>query len=297
RRIHPRHVRRERHHAAGAAGCGDGTAGAAMITTTRVGLRDFSMLLALLAIAISFWAADPAFLSARNLSQLSIEVAATAVLALGMLLIIVPGHIDLSVGSGLGLMGCIAAVLVVQQDFPAPAAMLLTVLLSIALYAAMGALIVREKIPAFIITLGGLLVFKGVHWLVIRSETVPVVRGGESNLYSILTTWYVPPAWGYLLAALLALLLGLSAWSQHRRRRARGLAVDGEGLFLRWFVTAQVLLLATLVLNQYRGVPLSLVILAATAFVVHVICQHLRLGRYLFAIGGNEEAAVVSGVP
>src|SRR5690606_32988373 len=110
-------------------------------------------------------------------------------------------------------------------------------------------------------------------------------------------TSYVPPPRGYLLPALLAVLLALSAWSQHRRRRARGLAVDGEGLFLRWFVTAQVLLLATLVLNQYRGVPLSLLILAATAFVVHGICQHLRLGRYLFAIGGNEEAAVVSGVP
>src|SRR5690606_26447780 len=224
-----------------------------------------------------------------NLSQLSIEVAATAVLALGMLLIIVPGHIDLSVGSGLGLMGGVAAVLVVQQNFPAPAAMLLTVLLSIALYAAMGALIVREKIPAFIITLGGLLVFKGVHWLVIRSETVPVVRGGESNLYSILTTWYVPPAWGYLLAALLALLLGLSAWSQHRRRRARGLAVDGEGLFLRWFVTAQVLLLATLVLNQYRGVPLSLLILAATAFVVHGICQHLRSEEHTSELQSREK--------
>ncbi len=263
----------------------------------RIGLRDFSMLIALVAIALCFWAADSAFLSARNLSQLSIEVAATAVLALGMLLIIVPGHIDLSVGSGLGLMGGVAAVLVVQQDFPAPAALLLTVLLSIALYAAMGALIVREKIPAFIITLGGLLVFKGVHWLVIRSETVPVVRGGESNLYSILTTWYLPPLWGYLLAALLALLLALAAWTGHRRRVAGGLAADGEGLFLRWFVTAQCLLLTVLVLNQYRGVPLSLLILAATAFVVHAVCRHLRLGRYLFAIGGNEEAAVVSGVP
>jgi D-xylose transport system permease protein len=268
-----------------------------MITSSRIGLRDFSMLIALVAISLCFWIADPAFLSARNLSQLSIEVAATAVLALGMLLIILPGHIDLSVGSGLGLMGGIAAVLVVQQGFPAPAALLLTTLLSVLLYAAMGTLIVREKIPAFIITLGGLLVFKGVHWLVIRSETVPVVRGGETNLYSLLTTWYVPPLWGYVLAALLALLLGVSAWSAHRRRQSRGLPSDGEALFLRWFVSAQVLLLVTLVLNQYRGVPLSLLILAATAFVVHVICQHLRLGRYLFAIGGNEEAAVVSGVP
>lgn len=268
-----------------------------MITTTRIGLRDFSMLIALIVIALCFQAADPAFLSARNLSQLSIEVAATAVLALGMLLIIVPGHIDLSVGSGLGLMGGVAAVLIVQRDVPAPAALLLGILLSVGLYAAMGALIVREKIPSFIITLGGLLVFKGVHWLVIGSETVPVVRGGESNLYSILTTWYVPPLWGLVLAALLASLLGLAAWRNHRRRRAHALSGDGEAVFLRWFVIAQALLLATLVLNQYRGVPLSLLILAATAFVVHVICQHLRLGRYLFAIGGNEEAAVVSGVP
>jgi ABC-type xylose transport system permease subunit len=75
-----------------------------MITSQRLDLRDFSMLIALVAISLCFWLADPAFLSARNLSQLSIEVAATAVLALGMLLIIVPGHIDLSVGSGLGLM-------------------------------------------------------------------------------------------------------------------------------------------------------------------------------------------------
>jgi D-xylose transport system permease protein len=268
-----------------------------MITSQRLDLRDFSMLIALVAISLCFWLADPAFLSARNLSQLSIEVAATAVLALGMLLIIVPGHIDLSVGSGLGLMGGIAAVLVVQQGIPAPAALAGTMLSSVLLYAAMGTLIVRERIPAFIITLGGLLVFKGVHWLVIRNETVPVVRGGEANLYSILTTWYVPPAWGWMLAAVIVALLGLAAWRDHHRRRARGAGSDGEAVFLRWFVTAQVLLLATLVLNQYRGVPLSLVILAATAFVVHVICRHLRLGRYLFAIGGNEEAAVVSGVP
>jgi D-xylose transport system permease protein len=266
-------------------------------TAARIDLRDFSMLIALVAISLFFWAADPAFLSARNLSQLSIEVAATAVLALGMLLIIVPGHIDLSVGSGLGLMGGIAAVLVVQHDVPAPVALLGTMLFSVLLYALMGTLIVRERIPAFIITLAGLLIFKGVHWLVIRSETVPVVRGGESNLYSVLTTWYVPPAWGYVLAAVLAALLGLAAWRNHRRRCERGATSDGEAVFLRWFVTMQVLLLAALVLNQYRGVPLSLVILAATAFVVHVICRHLRLGRYLFAIGGNEEAAVVSGVP
>jgi ribose/xylose/arabinose/galactoside ABC-type transport system permease subunit len=90
-----------------------------------VGPRDFSMLIAWVLIAAYFWYMDPTFLSSRNLSQLSIELAATAVLALGMLLVIVPGHIDLSVGSGVGLMGGIAAVLIMQQDFDAPVALAL----------------------------------------------------------------------------------------------------------------------------------------------------------------------------
>jgi D-xylose transport system permease protein len=268
-----------------------------MTEQEKVGLRDFSMLIAWVLIAGYFWYMDPTFLSSRNLSQLSIELAATAVLALGMLLVIVPGHIDLSVGSGVGLMGGIAAVLVVQQGFDAPLALALTLALSVGLYAAMGTIIVKERIPAFIITLGGLLVFKGAHWLVIRNETVPVVRGGEENVYSLLTTYYVPPLWGYVFATVVVALLGAAAWQNVRRRRARGARADLEGAFLRWFVAAQVLFLFVLVLNQYRGVPLSGLILGATAFVVHVICQHLRFGRYLFAIGGNEEAAVVSGVP
>jgi D-xylose transport system permease protein len=268
-----------------------------MTQQQQVGLRDYSMLIALLLIAAYFWWMDPTFLSARNLSQLAIELAATAVLALGMLLIIVPGHIDLSVGSGVGLTGGLAAVLIVQHDLPAPLALLITVAASMALYAAMGTVIVKEKIPAFIITLGGLLVFKGVHWLVIRSETVPVVRGGASNLYSILTTYYVPPVWGYVLASVIVVVLGAAAWRGERRRIARGADADRERAFLRWFVSAQVLFLFVLVLNQYRGVPLSALILGGTAFVVHVVCRHLRLGRYLFAVGGNEEAALLSGVP
>ncbi len=87
----------------------------------KVGLRDFSMLIALVLISVVFWLMDSTFLSARNLSQLAIELSATAVLSLGMLLIIVPGHIDLSVGSGLGLVGGLAAVLITGHGASAPA--------------------------------------------------------------------------------------------------------------------------------------------------------------------------------
>jgi D-xylose transport system permease protein len=268
-----------------------------MTQQPKVGLRDFSMLIALVLISTYFWWADSTFLSARNLSQLSIELAATAVLSLGMLLIILPGHIDLSVGSGLGLAGGLAAVLITQHSWSAPLALLVTTLLCVLVYGGMGAIIVREKIPAFIITLGGLLVFKGVHWLVIENKTIPVVQGSGSNLYSILTTEYVPPMLGMVAVAVIAAALGASMWQGLRQRKARGFEVDPEQGFLRWFLSSQILLLFVLVMNQYRGVPLSVLVLGVTAVVIHVIAQHLRLGRYLYAIGGNEEAAVVSGIP
>jgi len=263
----------------------------------KVNLRDFSMLIALVLISVVFSLMDPAFLSSRNLSQLAIELSATAVLSLGMLLIIVPGHIDLSVGSGLGLVGGLAAVLITGKGLSAPLALLVSALVSVALYAGMGAIIVKEKIPAFIITLGGLLVFKGVHWLVINNSTIPVVDGGEHNLYSILTTYYLPPTLGYAMAAVIIGLLGLAAFNELKKRKARKLEADSEGAFLSWFLSAQLLALFVLVLNQYRGLPLSLIVLGATAFVIHVLSQHFRFGRYLYAIGGNEEAALVSGVP
>ncbi len=268
-----------------------------MTQNDSVALRDFSMLIALLVTAAYFGASDPAFLSSRNLSQLAIELASTAVLALGMLLVILPGHIDLSVGSGLGLAGGVAAVLTLEHGWPAPLALGFTTVLSLGLYTAMGTVIVREKVPAFIITLGGLLVFKGTHWLVIENKTVPVVQGGQSNLYSLLTTYFVPPPVGIALAVIVITGLGIAMANAKRHRQERGFPVDGEAIFLRWFLSAQVILLFVVVMNQYKGVPLSTLILGATAVAVYVVTQHSRLGRYLYAIGGNEEAAVVSGVP
>ena len=152
---------------------------------SKLTLRDFSLLLSLLAIGGFFAIAAPQFLSARNLSMLTVELAITATLALGMLLVILPGHIDLSVGSGVGLMGGIATVLIIHHGWPAWAAMTGSGLVALVLWMAMGALIIRQRIPAFIITLGGLLIFKGAFWLVIGSHTIPVVAGGSSNLYSL----------------------------------------------------------------------------------------------------------------
>jgi D-xylose transport system permease protein len=260
--------------------------------------RELTMAVALVAIWVFFSVQEPVFLSPRNLSLLTVELAIIAMLALGMLLVLLPGQIDLSAGSGVGLLGAVAAVLVYWHGVPAPVALLLALVAGMAIWAVMGALIAIERVPAFIITLGGLLVFRGLHWLVIQNQTVPVVEGGDSNVYSLLTTFYLPPAAGYALAAAVVIASVAAALRRRTQRRRHGLPVeDDEGLALRQLVLAQLVFLVVVIANGYRGVPLALVILAGVALFVHWLTMHTPFGRYLYAIGGNEEAAVVSGVP
>ncbi len=261
-------------------------------------LRDFSIALALLGVCAFFAVADPNFLDARNLSLLMTELSITATLAMGMLLVILPGHIDLSVGSGLALLSGIATVLTTKAGLPSPLALGIGLLAGLGIWWGKGLLIVKERIPAFIVTLAGLLVFRGLFWLVIQNQTIPVVPGGRSNFYSSLSTTYLPPLAGFVLAALIVGGLVLAAAGGRRQRRAGGLPVeDGEAAFMRLFIAAQALLLFVLVTNQFRGIPMPALIFGGVAAGVHVLTQHTVFGRYLYAIGGNAEAALVSGVP
>ncbi len=264
----------------------------------RVPLRDFSMVIALVVIWGFFALVTPNFVSARNLSNLTVELSITAILSLGMLLVILGGYIDLSIGSGAGMLGAISAVLLFQHNWPAPLAMLVAIVVAVVVWLAMGSLIVSQRIPAFIITLAGQLAFRGLHWKIIQNATIPITHGGQDNLYSMLTTWYLPPIWGWVLGIAVFVLLAISSWRARQRRESFGLNVDSkEVAFGRLVVTGQLIALFILVCNGYQGIPLSALILAAASFLVWVLTQHTRFGRYLYAIGGNEEAAHVSGIP
>jgi D-xylose transport system permease protein len=265
---------------------------------TKRSFRDFSLVIALVVICAFFAIVSPQFLSARNLSLLITELSITATLAMGMLLVILPGNIDLSAGSGVGLLGGIASVLIFEHNWPAPLAMGSALLTGILIWFCMGNLIVRQKIPAFIITLGGLLIFKGLFWLVIHNSTIPIVQGGRANLYSVLTTFYLPPIAGYTLAALIVIALVFANLRARKARQAYGFAVeDRELVFLKLFLAAQLIFLFVVVTNKFRGIPLSAGILGVIAFAVYVLTTHTPFGRYLYAIGGNEEAAIISGIP
>ncbi len=257
------------------------------------------MVIALVLIWGTFWFLTPNFVSARNLSNLAVELSITAVLALGMLLIIVSGNIDLSIGSGVGLFGGLAAVLLFDHGWPAPAAMAVAVVIAVLVWVGMGALIVTQNIPAFIITLAGLLVFKGLHWKVIHNATIPVTLGSADNLLfdshhlvsaasSGAGCWPArsSPRWSS------------GGFGPGRGARRSGWRVEPGGVaFSSLFIQGQLLLLFVLVCNQYQGIPLSAVILGITAFAIWALSQLTRFGRYLYAIGGNEEAAFVSGIP
>ena len=280
----------------------------------RVDPRTLFMIGALFSVGVFFASfrlfggQDLGFLSARNLSLLSTELASSGVLALGMLLVILPGHVDLAEGSTVGLAGAIAAMLVSdparlithlfavelapRTGLAAPTAMLLAVLSSMLLYAFMGACVAYQRMPAFIVTLGGLLAFKGLHWQTIGNATIPVAPGGTSNALSALTTAYLSMsvAWACSAAGFAALLL-VSAREQRGRSRS-----ERELWLLKWAVTGQLLAIALIVCGRYRGVPIAALLLALVAAVVYVLTEKTTFGRYLYAIGGNEQAARLAGI-
>jgi D-xylose transport system permease protein len=261
-------------------------------------LSALALPLALLAICAFFALREPAFLGPRNLTQLIVEFSITGTLALGMFMILLTGQIDLSVGSGVGLVGGIAAVLVFKHGWPAAGALTVAFAAALVLWSLMGTLIVRQRIPSFIITLGGLLIFKGLFWLVIENSTVPVSRGDTDNLYSLLTTYYLPPTVGLALAGFV--LAGLATLGRQARtaRRAHGLPVASTGrTALVWSAAAAGVFAVVLVCNAFRGLPLTFLVLCATAGAVWFLTRQTPFGRYLYAIGGNEEAAHLSGIP
>lgn len=261
-------------------------------------LRNYSMGIGLVLIWVFFSFATDNFLSSRNLSLLSIELAITATLALGMLLVLLPGFIDLSVGSGVGLIGGISSVLIFHNQWNSVAAMLVGLVVSVALWTLMGAIITKQRVPAFIITLGGLLVFKGMFWKVINSETVPVVAGDGVNALSLITTYFLSPTAGYSLLGVVTVFLIRGKIKERAQRTEYGFEVEPKThSFLKVFLSFQVMLLAILIMNQYRGIPLSVVILGSVAYLIFLLTRHTPFGRYLYAIGGNKEAAVLSGVP
>jgi D-xylose transport system permease protein len=265
------------------------------------GLRAYTMLGALLVIWLVFhYATDQIFLSPRNFSNLMRQASVTGVLAVGMLMVIVAGQIDLSVGSLVGLAGGAAAIMQGWYGWGLAPSLAAGIAVGVCIGALHGTLTAYLNIPAFIVTLGGLLAWRGVILGWSKGETIPIGVAG----FKMIGQDYVAPVVGWALAAIAVAAL---AWTTLRRGQARrryGLGASSLATTaLRIIIPSAVVVAFVWMMNSYEiapgrfaGIPIPVFILLAVALAGAFLTQNTTFGRYLYAIGGNPDAARLSGI-
>jgi len=262
-----------------------------------VKLRAYALLFALTAIWLLFqWLTVSElypyglFLHPVNLANLLKQMSVTGVLAVGMLLVIVARQIDLSVGSVVGLAGGIAAM---AQGWGLVPSLAAAIVIGLLIGAVQGSLVAWLTIPSFIVTLGGLLTWRGVILYLSKGETIPV----RDPVFRSLGVALVAPAVGYALGVFAIAAL---AWITVRRNAARklhGLAVWGPmNVAARIVVPAVLIIGFVYVMNVQGGIPVPVIVLLAVATAGAFLTQRTTFGRYLYAIGSNPEAARLSGI-
>jgi D-xylose transport system permease protein len=252
------------------------------------------VILGLAAIWVVFQVLNDNFLSPRNLTNLMLQMAALGTISVGMVLVLLLGEIDLSVGAVSGLCAGIMGVLNVKHGVAAPLAIAAAVLGGIAIGLFQGVWFTGFGIPSFVVTLAGLLAWQGVLLLVLGST-------GTINLFDPtidnLTATFLPLAAGWVLGAAVVIAFAGSRFLARRRAQAAGLPPRSIGADLIWIaLAAGVVLVAVGVLNSDRGVPLAVLILLGFVVVFDYVVRRTRFGRYVLAVGGNAEAARRAGV-
>ncbi|WP_089271222.1 multiple monosaccharide ABC transporter permease [Puniceibacterium sediminis] len=265
-------------------------------------MREYGILFALIAIMAFFQVATGGILlKPVNLTNLILQNSYIIIMAIGMLLVIVAGHIDLSVGSVMGFVGALAAVMIVNWDIPYFIAALLCLVAGGIIGMAQGFWVAYFRIPSFIVTLAGMLVFKGLTlWLLagqsvgpfpkqfqlISSGFIPDLLGGEElNLFSLLI--------GVLVAtAILVLAI--------RNRSEAGKSGSVEEPF-SFFAARNGLIFIALIYMSYlmadfRGLPNVFIVMALLIAIYSFVTSRTTIGRRVYAIGGNEKAAMLSGI-
>jgi putative multiple sugar transport system permease protein len=276
-------------------------------------LRENGMILALLAIVVFFTAIvglqGVDFLSAQNITNLFLQNSYVIIMALGMLLVIVAGHIDLSVGSVVGFTGAVAAVLTVNMEWPVWAVIPACLVIGAAIGAAQGYWIAYWRIPSFIVTLAGMLVFRGLTlWLLNGQNIGPFPKSFQS-----LSTGFIPDLFGdadqallgmerlngtaVLVVVIAALIIVWLGWRARARDAAFGVTPEPSVMFaIRNIVVAAALIFVGYKLATFRGLPNVVIVLSVLTVLYAFFTESTTAGRRIYALGGNEKAAKLSGI-
>jgi len=282
---------------AGARKAGGGSAG-----FIKNHLREYGILLALVFIMAFFQVVtDGILLKPLNITNLFLQNSYIVIMATGMLLVIVAGHIDLSVGSVVGFIGALAAVMMVNMHMHFIPATLLCLAVGAAIGAAQGYWIAYFKIPSFIVTLAGMLVFKGLTLALLQGQSV----GPFPVSFQKLSSGFVPDLFAGTGLNLFSLALGAAAAGlivllnvRARVKQERlGRADEPFVLFvIKNGLVAAAILFITYLLATYKGLPNVLIIMALLISAYTFVTRRMTIGRRIYALGGNEKAAKLSGI-
>ena len=264
-------------------------------------VRQYGMIIALLLLVLLFQIlTDGLFLQPRNVTSLLVQNGYVLVLAIGMVMVIIAGHIDLSVGSVAAFVGATVAIAMQDYDIPWPLAIVLGLLVGILVGAWQGYWVAYVGIPAFIVTLAGMLLFRGLDLMMLDANSVAVPED-----FQVIANGFIPemgPNTGYhnptlvLSIALVAVVVVLEL-----RRRAdlarHNMAVPPLALSVAKMALAGVaIMVCGLLLASYKGVPVVGLILGVLVVAYGFLMRRTVFGRHIYSVGGNANAARLSGV-
>ncbi|MEV5846127.1 sugar ABC transporter permease [Streptomyces sp. NPDC051985] len=247
--------------------------------------------LVLAAVWIIFQSLNSSFLSPRNLSNLGVDIVGTGFIAVGIVFVLLLGELDLSVGSISGFAAAVFAVLNVDNGVPEWLALIAAVLTGTVAGTVQGYSIARTRVPAFVITLAGLLTWNGLMLVILG--TSGTINLDDNGLIAGLTSYYFTNAGvAYAVAALATALVFFAAYLNRRRRMALGMPhLPLHVIGVRTGVVAVIGFGSAYVLNQFQGLPLALLIFLATVAVLDIVLRRTHYGRQVYALGSSVEAA------
>ena len=265
-------------------------------------LREYGMLISLIAIMVFFQVmTNGTLFQPLNLTNLILQNSYIIIMALGMLLIIVAGHIDLSVGSVVGFVGAVAAVMMVQYEIHFLVTMIVCLALGAAIGAAQGYWVAFHGIPSFIVTLAGMLIFKGLALAVLEGQSV----GPFPREFQLLSTGFIPDPFAgealritSLIAGLLMACLLLFVKIRSRASRAKHGMENEPYLFfmLKNLIFAGLIAGLSYLLALYKGLPNVLIVMLVLMLAYDFVTTRTTIGRRVYALGGNVKAAKLSGI-
>lgn len=264
-------------------------------------IRQSGIFVAFIAIIILFTVLNPAFLSPGNLTNMVLQYSYVLILAVGMLFVIVLGQIDLSVGSVVAVTGAISAVMVIKYGMPWWIGVLAAIAMGVLIGAWQGFWVAYVGIPGFIVTLAGMLLFRGLTYTVLENVSLSPF---PKSYYNIANGFLNGLLGGNGIDVFTLIIFGVGvlgfAFSQWRNRRARisyNQTVESLGLFiLKLVVIAAVAMWFGYQLARSRGLPIVLILLAVLILAYAALSQSTVFGRNVYSIGGNKTAAQLSGI-